>query len=57
MTIQEISDLMDSKLEPIKNKLETIEIEMKAVRTHLELVNARLIKLEQLSTESITTKY
>lgn len=46
MNIQEISDLLDSKLEPIKNDIAAIRTDVSAVKAHVGAINERLYKLE-----------
>ena len=45
--LQQISEMMDSKLEPIKNAIVSIETNMHTFQKHLEAINNRLYKMEE----------
>ncbi len=46
ITIEAISQLLDSKLEPIKNDISAIRTDVKAMKTHIDSINERLYKIE-----------
>ena len=54
ITYEQISQLLDSKLEPIKNDISAIKTDVHGIKqrlgnveTHLDSINTRLYKLEE----------
>ena len=47
ITYEQISQLLDSKLEPIKNDINAIKTDVGAIQTHVKSINERLYKLEE----------
>ena len=51
ITIQQISELLDSKLEPVKNDISAIKTDLVAIQSHFKSINERLYKLEERVTK------
>lgn len=55
ITREEMSQLLDTKLEPILNEITSMRTDITALKTHVDSINTRLYKLEA-RVASIDTK-